>query len=351
MIKFFRKIRQRLLSENKLTKYLVYAVGEIVLVVIGILIALYINNNNEQQANEERIKSTLRQIQEDLLNDIHEIIPVANFYDSKLILVEQFLNETKPKSFFEENFRRFAGINLNYFQFTQSNQAFLRLKNQVDLLPEEYNPLLKSLNRLYVENANRYDFEQKNISSIILAYRSKLYDTYPWMEDYDNNRYTAEIKNYFLNSETNRKQLIKTKDALQNQYGVMGRIKDQSVSCYLMLKDFLQDNSELPEVFDQLGLKYKMNRPQEFLGTYIRGENTTSLELRDDILYLVAPKRAFVTVESLILQELGKDTLVAISGKRTLLKFNRDEKGEIEGFSFISFATNKELSSFKKVKK
>ena len=54
MIKFFRKIRQKLLSENKLSKYLLYAVGEIVLVVIGILIALQINNWNEnRKANQE----------------------------------------------------------------------------------------------------------------------------------------------------------------------------------------------------------------------------------------------------------------------------------------------------------
>jgi len=48
MIKFLRKIRQKLLSENKFSKYLIYAIGEIVLVVIGILIALGINNWNEE---------------------------------------------------------------------------------------------------------------------------------------------------------------------------------------------------------------------------------------------------------------------------------------------------------------
>ena len=41
MIKFFRRIRQRLLSENRLGKYLIYALGEIVLVVIGILANLF----------------------------------------------------------------------------------------------------------------------------------------------------------------------------------------------------------------------------------------------------------------------------------------------------------------------
>ena len=49
MIKFFRKIRRRLLTENKFSKYVLYAVGEIILVIIGILIALQINNNNESK--------------------------------------------------------------------------------------------------------------------------------------------------------------------------------------------------------------------------------------------------------------------------------------------------------------
>ncbi|MFT6027296.1 MAG: hypothetical protein ACI8P5_001556, partial [Bacteroidia bacterium] len=47
MIKFFRKVRQQMLTENQFSKYLLYAVGEIVLVVIGIMIALSINNASE----------------------------------------------------------------------------------------------------------------------------------------------------------------------------------------------------------------------------------------------------------------------------------------------------------------
>jgi hypothetical protein len=49
MIKFFRHIRQRMIKDNRISKYLLYAIGEIILVVIGILIALQINNWNEQR--------------------------------------------------------------------------------------------------------------------------------------------------------------------------------------------------------------------------------------------------------------------------------------------------------------
>ena len=66
MIKFFRRIRQQLLVENKTGKYLKYAIGEIVLVVIGILIALSINNWNEKR--KERVKE--REILVDLVENL-----------------------------------------------------------------------------------------------------------------------------------------------------------------------------------------------------------------------------------------------------------------------------------------
>lgn len=69
MIKFFRSIRQRLLSENKLTRYLIYAAGEIILVVIGILIALQINNWNEESRNSKKEIYILEELQKEFIND------------------------------------------------------------------------------------------------------------------------------------------------------------------------------------------------------------------------------------------------------------------------------------------
>ena len=69
MIKFFRKIRQKTLTENKFGKYLTYAIGEIMLVVIGILIALQISNWNENRKMRISELSILEEIQEALVQD------------------------------------------------------------------------------------------------------------------------------------------------------------------------------------------------------------------------------------------------------------------------------------------
>jgi hypothetical protein len=73
MIKFFRKIRQNLLMENKTGKYLKYAIGEIVLVVIGILIALQINNWNESRKGSIMGVQFLEGISDDIKKDIAAI--------------------------------------------------------------------------------------------------------------------------------------------------------------------------------------------------------------------------------------------------------------------------------------
>ncbi|SMD42785.1 hypothetical protein SAMN00777080_1350 [Aquiflexum balticum DSM 16537] len=70
MISLFRKIRQKLLSENRVTRYLVYAIGEILLVVIGILIALSINNWNENRKDNLLMKKYTENLISELKSDL-----------------------------------------------------------------------------------------------------------------------------------------------------------------------------------------------------------------------------------------------------------------------------------------
>jgi hypothetical protein len=66
MIRFFRLIRHKFIAENKFSKYLLYAIGEIVLVVVGILIALQVNNLNEKRKMEAKVSENLHSLAQEL---------------------------------------------------------------------------------------------------------------------------------------------------------------------------------------------------------------------------------------------------------------------------------------------
>lgn len=87
MIKFFRKIRQKLLSEGKTGKYLKYAFGEIFLVVIGILIALSINNWNENRKDRKQEQELLIQLESEFESNLRQL-------DEKIGLRERMISNS-----------------------------------------------------------------------------------------------------------------------------------------------------------------------------------------------------------------------------------------------------------------
>jgi hypothetical protein len=99
MIKFFRKIRHKLLSENKFSKYLLYAIGEILLVVIGILIALKINNYNESRKERNKEQIVLKNLKEDFLANqkiIDRSLAVHEYHMNELISYLKHLGPNVP---------------------------------------------------------------------------------------------------------------------------------------------------------------------------------------------------------------------------------------------------------------
>jgi len=99
MIKFFRQIRQVLLSEGKTGKYLKYAVGEIVLVVIGILIALQINNWNGNRKDKIAESNILQDIRGSISTDIQQLnlrIELANKDIQSADIILNYIEQNIP---------------------------------------------------------------------------------------------------------------------------------------------------------------------------------------------------------------------------------------------------------------
>ncbi|PWK18231.1 DUF6090 family protein [Xanthomarina spongicola] len=80
MLKFFRRIRQNLLIQNKTSKYFKYAIGEIILVMVGILLALQVNNWNEQRKEQKKEAVYLERLQENIATDLIQLDLNIEFY-------------------------------------------------------------------------------------------------------------------------------------------------------------------------------------------------------------------------------------------------------------------------------
>ena len=92
MLPLFRKIRWRLASENQFLKYSRYAIGEIVLVVIGILIALQINTWNKNRVDRIEEQTYLKRLVENLNRDLANLESVRRQHEGNLIFGTQILD-------------------------------------------------------------------------------------------------------------------------------------------------------------------------------------------------------------------------------------------------------------------
>ena len=96
MINFFRKIRKQLADDNKPLKYMRYAIGEIVLVVIGILIALSINNWNQENQNQKEAHKILLRLKTEFQNHNERIDPIILFHSKRLNAAKALKTQFKP---------------------------------------------------------------------------------------------------------------------------------------------------------------------------------------------------------------------------------------------------------------
>ena len=206
MIKFFRKIRQKLLSENKFSKYLIYAVGEIVLVVIGILIALYINNLNTEKQDCITLKGYLNNISENIEVDIANLERIAVFRDSSIIGSKYFMKIIGQGNTLKEQYSIYFAEYFKYNpwldKFFQSNShGFEALKNSGFLRKIQQTTLETELYKYYglveqIENEEKflnnfmeemkYDIYKNNIVQPIKPIVRKGVGNIETEEDFDN---------------------------------------------------------------------------------------------------------------------------------------------------------------------
>ncbi|MCA0154420.1 DUF6090 family protein [Winogradskyella vincentii] len=178
MIKFFRHIRRSLIQENKMGKYFKYAIGEILLVVIGILIALQINNWNESQKESEELRNIFIRIEQDFKNSAVEIndgieeMKLASIY-TNAILLNQVSEDTL---YLDEMYFRKHAFSFTGFPDIKINETGIELlKNKIQ---------------------NNYDLNTVEIERLLNLYTELLYEIH--IDHSDLYYHYNELKSYIV---------------------------------------------------------------------------------------------------------------------------------------------------------
>ncbi len=182
MIKFFRKIRQGLLTDNKFSKYLLYAFGEVVLVVVGILIALSINDWNDNRKDRIAEKELYKTLIESLESDLDDVHSKIGMIDSAIAGQEIFITES-----FESVKSRLTDV------------EFFKLLERVGSTSNSFVPNLSIYNKI-VQNKEIDLIQSEELERLIID----LYEVHYWeYKDLDNTleRLAQEglVSNFFGN--------------------------------------------------------------------------------------------------------------------------------------------------------
>ena len=247
MIKFFRKKRQNLLMENKTGKYFKYAIGEIILVVIGILIALQINNWNTERQNENIRTSFLKKLDAELdyntnrldtlhskLNDIKE--QNIKLYDTLLIGIKQHNVETYL------NRQGFEASRLNL-----SSSTFEEMKNTGNLHTLKSDTLLIAI-ETYYKLCEREDFYIMQINESVYKSNDIHHGHAKAQLDYALKGLDYALKNnaWLLNTESEAygefmREFYKQTNGLFNILSRIDRISDTSNNLKELIKKELEN--------------------------------------------------------------------------------------------------------------
>jgi hypothetical protein len=180
MIKFFRKIRQNLLMENKTGTYFKYAIGEIVLVVIGILIALSINNWNETNKNEQEQIVFLNNLKNDLKNDLIQLNQILKLQKEKLTTVNELKDQLLSIKDFEKIEQLFIKLTLDnetYFPNTGSYTTSVSSGKIASLNPSSLRIAITNLyERYYYRLIYNGEFYDKKLNEV-LSSQGKFFNT------------------------------------------------------------------------------------------------------------------------------------------------------------------------------
>lgn len=239
MIYFFRRIRKGHINKYKIGKYLLYAMGEILLVVVGILIALYINNYNSEQAIKKEITALFDKASFELERNITIANNIITNYKKKDSI---FYLAHEEKLSFDDYINGEIPLNWNTTSGMLSpinHNAIFQLLDYEKEIPKAYEVVFENIKILHNEHLKRVNdiLEQHTTFTINLAENQLKYS---WFGANEKDQIKKKIE-YYLNSPENKSWSFRYHEYAINYYARrMSEYRDLAIQIYYDLGSLLE---------------------------------------------------------------------------------------------------------------
>lgn len=246
---FFRKIRWRLARDNQFFKYSRYAIGEIVLVVIGILIALQVNNWNEQRKNTKEVLKILLEVQNDLLMNIENIEITIRHKSTQDSLISSFLTDTLTLNDLKTD-KRLLYLSGYFISSVLYDEGFIKLQVLEKSIPLEHNQIYTDLKNLFGQYDHVLSREDK-LAQLTFDHNKYFVNNHKWFYKLKNGHpYDEDAASSFLLSDSTYKNMLAQYRFLMDDINYF-YLKHFSIKTYYSLSHFTKVNS-LPENYQRL---------------------------------------------------------------------------------------------------
>lgn len=182
LVKLFRRFRFNLLAQSKVSKYALYAIGEILLVVIGILIAVKINNINEGKKIDRVETQTLIEIKTSLEKNLAEVVIMQEAHEEQIIIFERLLEHLEEDHPYHDSLDVYFGRVYNYYTPLFDYAPYETLKSRgVELIKNDSvkNEIINIYEKvIYRITDGLGKFEDENNASLIMPFFAKHFEIY-----------------------------------------------------------------------------------------------------------------------------------------------------------------------------
>jgi len=245
MFKFFRKLRLKTIREHKVTQYLLYGIGEILLVTIGILIAVKINDINENRKLGKELQTIYNSIENDLSRDtfrLAEMIANNELIDSLTQIVFSG-NAPSVDSINENNFSECYTCNSlfsTYDKFAANIAGLAALKEYENRSSANQDSVTFKILEFYSGRVELVSDLQSKVGELALENLRSL-EKYEWYSDFASGKYNSKAVKYFLTSSEYKNKL--TTYYLLNTNNLNGFLKSYKADAKILLQKIKENRN------------------------------------------------------------------------------------------------------------